>query len=290
MKLGLLGSFCIFFQIANTADAQTPKAPHEIVSQAPASAWRLVNNDDVLKIQLPTGPVYIELNPILAPNHVANIKLLAREQFYDGLSMYRFVEGFVAQGGDASNSKVTKHAKKQLSAELILNSKKPFLSVTALNMVDGYAQRTGFFSGFAVAQNLQATQTWQTHCTGAFAMAREDALNSGGTEFYITLSAQRYLDKNTTVFGQVLSGMEHVQKLDRSPTHGQVFNHIESVRVLSDIASKDKQRFKVFNTSHDDFKTLIEARKNRPEAWFVAKPNYLDVCAIKVPVSTFTVD
>ncbi|CAM4305997.1 peptidylprolyl isomerase [Pseudoalteromonas byunsanensis] len=269
--------------------ANASKAPHEIVAQASESAWRTVNIENVLKIQLATGAVYVELNPFLAPMHVDNIKLLARERFYDGLNVYRFVEGFVAQGGDETSQKQPLKAKRQLPAEFIHKSKTP-LSITALNMTDGYAERTGFLNSFAVAQNASGTHTWQTHCTGAFAMAREDAPNSGGTEFYIALTPQRYLDQNTTVFGQVLQGMEHIQRLDRTAQSGKVFNPITSVEVLADVSKEDKLRFKVFDTNTKDFKALIEARKNRPEAWFVAKPNYADVCAIKVPVRSFTGD
>ncbi|WP_105167764.1 peptidylprolyl isomerase [Pseudoalteromonas sp. T1lg23B] len=268
---------------------ESQAAPHEIVAQASESAWREVDIDNVLKIQLATGALYVELNPLLAPLHVENIKQLAREQFYDGLTVYRFVEGFVAQGGDESGNKLPTKAKKQLPAEFIHKSKAP-LRITALNMSDGYAARTGFLGGFAVAQNANAKHTWQVHCTGAFAMAREDDSNSGGTEFYIALTPQRYLDRNTTVFGQVLHGMEHIQRLYRKPEPGKVYNPIIRMQVLADVYKEDKLRFKVFNTDSNDFKALIEARKNRPEAWFVAKPDYADVCAIKVPVRSFTVD
>ncbi|WP_343221757.1 peptidylprolyl isomerase [Pseudoalteromonas sp. MMG022] len=274
---------------AMQVDANEFKAPYEIVAQASDSAWRVVDIENVLKIQLATGALYVELNPLLAPLHVDNIKQLARERFYDGLSVYRFVEGFVAQGGDESAKKQPLKAKKQLTAEFIYKSKTP-LNITTLDMVDGYAQRTGFLNGFAVAQNESGTHTWQTHCTGAFAMAREDGPNSGGTEFYVTLTPQRYLDQNTTVFGQVLHGMEHIQKLDRKPESNKEFNPITSVKVLADISKEDKLRFKVFNTDTNDFKALIAARKNRPEAWFVAKPDYADVCAIKVPVHSFIAD
>ena len=61
-------------------------------------------------------------------------------------------------------------------------------------------------------------------------MARGNDVDSGGTEFYVTLTPQRYLDKNTTVFGQLIAGMEHIQKLDRAPTADKPFNLIKQVR------------------------------------------------------------
>ncbi|KZN32691.1 hypothetical protein N474_24880 [Pseudoalteromonas luteoviolacea CPMOR-2] len=258
------------------------RAPSEIINSAPEKAWREVDSNNVLRITLETGHVYVELNERLAPNHTNNIKLLAREQFYNGLSVYRFVEGFVAQGGDHTDTKVPKEGKKRLDAELSLKTNKA-LPITALDGSDGYAIRTGFLDGFAVGQNSPATKTWMTHCAGTFAMARGNGINSGGTEFYITLSPQRYLDRNITVFGRVLEGMEHVLQLQRTPTEGRVFNPIASVDVLIDIAQEDNTQFEVFDTDTALFEELIAARTNRPEPWFKFTPNYADVCSISVP-------
>jgi len=255
----------------------------DIVEQAQPSQWRLVDPDNVLKISLPTGEAYIELNPLLAPNHAQNIKRLAKEGFYKGLNMYRFVEGFVAQGGDASGTKTTTMANKKIPAEFYLPTQTP-LMITELDKNDGYAPITGFLNGFAVAQNETKTETWQVHCHGVFAMARGNEVNSGGTEFYTTIgNSQRYLDRNITVFGRVLEGMEHFNRLDRRPSGNQPFNPIANVQVLADIAKKDNSQFKVMRTDSVAFVSLIEARKNRSEAWFVTSPNYIDVCSMPIP-------
>lgn len=258
------------------------RAPSEIINTAPSTAWQKVNNDNVIRIELETGHVYVELNTQLAPNHSKNIKALAREGFYDGLSVYRFVEGFVAQGGDSTDSKIPTNGKKRLNAELSYKTDLK-LEIMALDGSDGYAIRTGFLNGFAVGQNHGGTKTWMTHCTGTFAMARGNDINSGGTEFYITLSPQRYLDRNITVFGRVLEGMEHVQKLQRTPEEGKPYNPIIGVHVLSDIAQQDPSHFEYLNTDSSSFEELVAARTNRPEPWFKFTPNYVDVCAITVP-------
>lgn len=263
------------------------RSPHEIVGEAPKEAWRKVNNEEVLKIELETGAVYVELNSQFAPIHTFNIKQLAREKFYDGLNMYRFVEGFVAQGGNKSGDKTPSVAKKTLPAEFFYKTDER-LPITSLEMIDGYAPVTGYLNGFAVAQTTNGTSTWQTHCTGVFAMARSNDANSGGTEFYITMAPIRYLDRNITVFGRVLDGMEHVYRLMRKPEPGKVFNPILGVRVLSDIQEQDKTQFLVFNTEHSEFKAFIESRKNRPEAWFIERPNYTDVCSVDIPTRKVT--
>ncbi|MBE0367249.1 peptidylprolyl isomerase [Pseudoalteromonas aurantia] len=275
--------------IATMSNASTivQRAPHEIVENAPSDAWRTVESENIIKFELATGAVYIELNTQLAPMHVLNMKKLVREQFYDGLNIYRFVEGFVAQGGDQKGTKRLKFAEKSLPAEFYLTSQAR-LPITSLRMIDGYAPVTGFLNGFAVAQSADGKHTWQTHCTGVFAMARDNDVDSGGTEFYITLAPTRYLDRNISVFGRVLDGMEHVYRLMRNPAVGQAFNLITKARVLSDIHSEDTSKFRVFNTEHIEFNALIEARKSRPETWFIERPNYADVCSISVPIEKIT--
>ena len=262
------------------------RSPSEIIANGPDSDWQVLDLDNTLLLELATGTVVIELNPLLAPNHVENIKKLAREGFYQGLNMYRFVEGFVAQGGDANETKKVTSAKKSLQAEFYHVSTKP-LTMTLVDTQDGYADKTGFLNGFAVAQNQQGTQTWQTHCVGTFAMARSNEADSGGTEFYVALGVLRYLDRNITAFGRVIDGMEHLQRLSRKPSDeskaaARVFNPITDMQVAADVKDLAK-KYEVMKTDSASFKELIKARRNRPGAWFIETPNYTDVCAVSVP-------
>jgi len=253
----------------------------DVIKKAKAHEWQTVSTQNILKITLPTGSAYIKLNPELAPKHTAHIKELAREGFYKDTSVYRFVEGFVAQGGDSSGNKKIQTANKTVPAEFYLETTQPF-KITELKG-DGYALVTGFLNGFAVAQNQTHTQTWQVHCNGVFAMARDNDINSASTEFFVTIGqGPRYLDKNITVFGRVLEGMEHFNRLQRTPTDGVAFNPITNVQVLADVKN-DKSVFKVMKTDSVSFKRLIDARKNRTEPWFVQSYNYVDVCAMPIP-------
>lgn len=253
----------------------------DVIKNAKAHEWQTVSTQNILKITLPTGSAYIKLNPELAPKHTAHIKELAREGFYKDTSVYRFVEGFVAQGGDSSGNKKIQTANKTVPAEFYLETTQPF-KITELKG-DGYAPVTGFLNGFAVAQNQTHTQTWQVHCNGVFAMARDNDINSASTEFFVTIGqGPRYLDKNITVFGRVLEGMEHFNRLQRTPTDGVAFNPITNVQVLADVKN-DKSVFKVMKTDSVSFKRLIDARKNRTEPWFVQSYNYVDVCAMPIP-------
>ncbi|AOT10291.1 peptidylprolyl isomerase [Pseudoalteromonas luteoviolacea] len=286
MKTSLIILSTVVFLTGCMQQADEPRipvrAPAEIINTAPSEVWQTIDNQNVLRIELETGYVYVELNAQLAPHHTKNIKLLAQEKFYEGLNVYRFVEGFVAQGGDPTGSKMPVKAQKRINAELSHKTDKK-LAITALDGSDGYAIRTGFLNGFAVGQNYGGTKTWMTHCTGTFAMARGNEINSGGTEFYITLSPQRYLDRNITVFGRVLEGMQHVQQLQRTPVEGKPYNPIKRVDILSDVATQDQSVFEYLQTNSAEFEELVAARTNRPEPWFKFTPNYVDVCAITVP-------
>ncbi|MFC3032201.1 peptidylprolyl isomerase [Pseudoalteromonas fenneropenaei] len=278
-----MSALCLAMALLSSAHSLAKNlSPHEIISSAPEAAWRKVDPEQVLRLSLATGHVYIELNPLLAPGHSDNMKKLAREGFYQGLSVYRFVEGFVAQGGDMSDSKTPKSGKKVIPAEFAKATAEP-LAITPVAGPDGYATHSGFLNGFAVAQDASRKLTWQTHCTGVFAMARGNEADSGGTEFYVALTPQRYLDRNITVFGRVLEGMEHIQKLDRTAKAGQAFNVIKDMVVLADVKTQDNSQFRVMNTDSDSFKQLIQARAHRPEAWFIARPDYVDVCSVAVP-------
>jgi len=292
----LLSSLAICYSNTNLF-AQTTKSeqpaikllsPGEIIKQAPASHWQTIAPENTLYIELESGRVIVELNPLLAPNHSEQFRKLAKEGFYDGLNFYRFVENFVAQGGDSLEKRSVKTAKKSLKSERIFHASQP-LAVTYLNKGDGYAPNTGFLNGFAVGANKDKSQYWQTHCTGAFAMARSNDPHSGGTEFYIVNGqAPRYLDKNLTVFGQVRQGIEHINTLKRRPVTdektGQFDNVIKSITLASQIPAEQQTPLLKMNTNSTSFHDLIASRMNRPNEFFIERPNYVDVCSVNVPV------
>ncbi len=262
-------------------------SPSEIIANAPDHDWQYLDPENTLYLVLERGTVVIALNTFLAPEHVNNIKKLAREGFYRGLNIYRFVEGFVAQGGDVKEVRKPKVGKLNLKAEFYKQTDKQ-LAITLVDDKDGYAARTGFLNEFAVAQNSEATQTWQAHCPGVFAMARSESADSAGTEFYVALGTLRYLDRNITTIGRVISGMEFIQKLernqkDKSDAAFKNYNVIKDLQVASDHLSKQALNIQVMKTNSPSFKALIESRRNRPSSWFVETPNYTDVCAVNIP-------
>ncbi|MCP4048734.1 MAG: peptidylprolyl isomerase, partial [Gammaproteobacteria bacterium] len=178
--------------------------------------WNLLDPENTVYLQMQEGTVVIELNPTFAPKTVAYFKSLLEEQFYRGTSLYRVIDGFVAQGGDESDidgSQITKTLKAEFEIDW---PQKPVdkeeakswqpLSWTAVQTDDMFASFTGFIDGFPAARDeKKGGKAWLTHCPGTVAMARNDDPDSSATDFYIVIGqAPRYLDRNLTVFGRVV--------------------------------------------------------------------------------------
>ncbi|MEO0448985.1 MAG: peptidylprolyl isomerase, partial [Pseudomonadota bacterium] len=131
------------------------------------------------------------------------------------------------------------------------------------------------------------------------AMARNTDPDSGGTEFYIVLDAQRYLDRNLTVFGRVIDGFENVQKLKRgvraiengviqAPEQG---DEILSMTVAADMDTAIRPKYQVQNMPSQAFEDAKTAKRVRDEDFFYRKPpEVLDICGFEVPVQKVDAD
>jgi cyclophilin family peptidyl-prolyl cis-trans isomerase len=284
-------ALCLLSGAGLRAQEPPPAAPSpgEVIAAAGADAWRVPAPEDTLYVELESGRVVIELAPDFAPLHVAQMKALAREGFYDGLEFYRVVEGFVAQAGDLDGERPVKTAGRAVVAEF--DRPAAGLPFTPLGAADGYAPEVGYVKGLPAARDAAVGRAWPVHCPGAVAMARDVEPDSGGTEFYVVLGqAPRYLDRNLSVFGRVLAGQELLQKLERgAPGLGMIEDparrgKILRVRVAADVPAGERTALEVMRTEAPSFRALIAARRNRPEAFFVYRPDFIDVCGVPIPV------
>ncbi|MEM9617017.1 MAG: peptidylprolyl isomerase [Pseudomonadota bacterium] len=262
-------------------------SPAEVLESSAPSDWRALDPENTLYIELEAGRIVVALSTTLAQNHVAQIKALAREGFYDGLSFYRVINGFVAQGGDPFGVREVKTAQKAMTAEF----EEPITDQMPIAMqkdVDGYAQTVGWIDSLPVGVDAATSTVWHLHCTGAFAYGRNNEKDSASTEFYIALQPQRYLDRNLTVAGRVVQGMEHVQALRRvSPPESEnddLGDTIIAMRVAADISEAERTDLEILDSSNAAFANYVEARRNRPEEFFYYRPDHVDVCALNVPV------
>ena len=151
--------------------------------------------ENTLVIETTKGPVVIALRPDLAPNHVAHIKKLAREGFYDGIVFHRVIEGFMAQTGDPN----------------------------------------GTGTGGSSYPNLKQEFNAEPHVRGTVSMARAQNPDSANSQFFICFADARFLDRQYTVWGKVIEGMENVDKIKRGEPVRDPDKMI-TVKVAADIA------------------------------------------------------
>ena len=254
---------------------------------APDMIWRELDPDHTVFMELVDGRVVIELNPLFAPQTVAQFKRLVLSRFYDGLSFYRVIDGFVAQGGDGSDLGELSNAP-LIDAEFSIDwpDDVPYLPVQS---PDFFAPQTGFVDGFAVARDPVKGTAWLTHCPGTIAMARNDDANSSRTDFYIVIGqAPRYLDQNMNVFGRVVLGMEWVQRISRGPVDQNGVIHsdlarsrIRSMRLLSEFPKDERLHVLTMDTHSKAFEQLLDERRRRKQKFFINQPPpLLDVCQV----------
>ena len=130
--------------------------------------------ENTLLLETSKGPITIVMRPDLAPGHVARIKELVREGFYDGVKFHRVIDGFMAQTGCPHGTGTGGSGKK-----------------------------------------LKAEFSKENHVRGTVSMARAQSPDSGDSQFFICFEPSKWLDGQYTVWGQVTSGMENVDKIKR---------------------------------------------------------------------------
>ena len=151
--------------------------------------------ENTLIIETSKGPVVIELRPDLAPKHVERIKTLAREGFYDGIVFHRVIDGFMAQTGCPQ----------------------------------------GRGTGGSKLPNLPAEFNAEPHVRGVCSMARAANPNSANSQFFIVFDDATFLDKQYTVWGKVIEGMENVDKISKGEPPKNPDKMVK-VRVAADAA------------------------------------------------------
>ena len=134
---------------------------------------------NIITMELKSGPVIVALRPDLAPNHVERIKTLSERGFYDGVPFHRVIPGFMAQTGDP----------------------------------------TGTGSGGSELPDLKAEFSSEKHVRGTISMARTNNPNSANSQFFICFADSPWLDRQYTVWGKVISGMEHVDAIKKGGEH-----------------------------------------------------------------------
>jgi peptidylprolyl isomerase len=289
-----LGSASLNAQETAPAPAK-PKTTQEILDATQASDWRRLDPSNTIYMELANGRVIIELAPTFAPQHSKNIIALAKERYFDGLSINRSQDNFVVQWGDANGDdeklkRSFKLARQTLPAEF--TRKSDGLAFTRLPDVDGWAPHVGFVEGMPAAQSPVNNQAWLTHCYGMVGAGRGmEPDSSNGAELYVVIGqSPRQLDKNITVVGRVIQGMELLSILPRGTgplgfyEKAEQRTPIKSVRLMADIPEEDRAAIEILRTDSDSFTQFVEARRNRRDEWYKAPAGHIDVCNVSIPI------
>ena len=274
------------------------KAPTmaSVLAESKRGDWRSLDPENTLYIEFASGRVVIELAPVFAPRHVANVKALAREHYYDGLAIVRVQDNYVVQWADPNAEKPELarkilHAQKTLPAEFdrTLDPKLPFIR---LPDGDVYADEVGFSDGFPVARDPHNGKMWLVHSYGMVGAGRDNAPDSGsGAELYAVIGqAPRHLDRNVTLLGRVVQGMELLSALPRGTGSLGFYEKpeqralIKAIRVAVDVPAAERSNLEVMRTDTPAFQELIESRRNRREDWFQTPTGHIELSNVPIPV------
>ena len=262
----------------------------DVLAAASPADFRTPDPENTLYLELPSGRVVMELAPRFAPQHVANVKALAREGYYDGLAIVRVHENYVVQWADPDGQRPIRAAQRTLPAELERPAAE--LPFSVLPERDAYADQIGFSEGFPAARESASGLAWLAHCYGMLGAGRDVAPDSGGgAELYVVIGhSPRHLDRNVTLFGRVLSGMERLTALPRGTAPLGFYEKpeqrtpIQRLRVAADVPPAERTELEILRTDTPTFQTLIESRRNRREEWFVRPAGHIELCNVPLVV------
>ena len=288
-------------------DAAEPVTPASVVAAAPASDWRAIDPADLLVMTLapdrdanPRQVVIQLMPPPFSRGWVGNIRTLAKAHWWDGTSVYRVVDNWVAQWGDGEDDEAKA---KPLPEELrevpeseyvadpvdsaLREQVFDFAAAEYPELFDNYSFGTSHWRGWPYATDHM--KVWPTHCYGSVGVARSIESTGTGSELYAVIGhAPRQLDRNIAVVGRVIEGIEHLSTLPRGKGDAGVYDDaalrvpIVSVRLGDDLAEAGRPQFEYLDG--DSFTQYVHVRANRNDPFYKVGAGGVDVCNVQVPI------
>lgn len=305
---------------ALSVQAEEPAAvpsPGEIAAAAPAEDWVQIPASDLLVMDLAPDAkgkprrVVIQLMPApFSQGWVGNIRKLAAAHWWDGTSVNRVQDNYVAQWGDATEKKPLPEGlavvpESDYTVSVIKEHYTDYIVypepwVMQFGDVDAYRVPFGVFKGWPIAglgtysptQRPIEGEVWPVHCYGMVGVGRNMSPDTGnGAELYAVIGhAPRHLDRNIALVGRVISGIEHLSSLPRGTGPLGFYEDeaervaIGSIRLASELPAAAQPKFEYLSTGSYSFAKYADARANRRDPFFIKPAGGADICNIPVPI------
>ena len=300
MRLALAAALLALPVTALAQDAAEPPTPASVVAAAPASAWKPIDPADLLVMDLAPDAsgkarrVVIQLiPPPFSEGWTSNIRKLAKAHWWDGTSVYRVVDNWVAQWGDADETKPL--------PEGVVSPLDSYETGGVHRMIDAFAHgdflkdpyspNAFILSGWPIASDDMRLSAWPIHCYGSVGVARDTESTGTGSELYAVIGhAPRQLDRNIAVVGRVIEGIEHLSTLPRGKGEAGVYDDpvlrvpIVSVRLGSEVAEFPQPTFEYLASDSESFAEYVRVRANRQDDFYKVPAGGVDVCNVQVPI------
>lgn len=267
--------------------AVPPPKPYDALPED----WVPIPDDELVVFTLGNGrQVVVRLAARYAPVHVANIRKLAAARWWDGETVYRVQDNYVAQWGDATE-------KKPLPAGVVANPPAEYVwprfdAVATLSKADPYASKAGYSrDGWPLATDGRAA--WIPHCYAMVGVARDLAPSTGsGGDLYANIGhSPRHLDRNIAIVGRVIDGIDALSTLPRGTGGGlglyedpKMYVPIATARLASELPAAERPRYQYRKTEGPRFAAWIAARENREPPFFTVPAGGADICNALPPV------
>lgn len=278
--------------LTGAAPAKKLLTPTDVVNGAPATDWRTIPADDLLVMDLANGGrVVLQLAPQFAPVHVANIKALARANYWNGASIYRVQDNYVAQWGLNDSGKPWPNGVTPKPPEEYMRSLKG-LSIKPLGYADPYAPGAGFADGWPIAYSPKAGWANLAHCYATVGVGRDMSPDTGtGGELYAIIGQPtRHMDRNIAVVGRVIEGIDKLSSLPRGTEALGFYKDkaqyvpIARIRLASNMTAGDRPSYQYMDTGSAAFAQYLHVRANRHDDFYIRPAGGVDLCNVQVPV------
>ena len=266
--------------------------PTSVVAASKPGEWRAIPADDLMVIDLKTGRrIVVQLAPLFAPVHVANIRALARSGYWRQSAIYRVQDNYVAQWGNNESEKA-------LPAGVVKKPPAEYhralrgLRITPLGSSDSYAPAVGYTAGWPVAYDPRAGTANLPHCYASVGVGRDLSPDTGmGGELYAAIGhGPRSLDRVIAVVGRVVSGIENLSSLPRGTEALGFYKDrtsdvpIVNARLASMLPQAERPRFEYLRETSASFKQWLQVKKNRRDEFYIHPAGGVDLCNAQVPV------